>query len=1124
MLSVVKTFLGKLSTVVLVLALPLLGLAAEPARAWRFDCGTDSSPVMKGYRRLTAGQLYNPSAGFGWEKGRPAGADIPDLPELKPFPLYPYILEHLNELNRDSVVSSEDLTFRIDLPAGTYRLTLRLGDMSTALGSIDVFVNGAKAAENVAAWTPGTRGVGNHRRILVNPYGWWSEVRHTVEVREGFIRIELRKNQSYYDRMLAAQERHEQQWDPNWRAHYERVGVTASPYFFIGWPFVRHSVMAIEVVPYRPAPVTASGTGIVLARSVQSAGLRQAVQAFNSGRYGEALQQAQRVSEPPARVPRAILQLWLAGRLELEEEARLVTEALAILAPYRDRHPEENGVAELVADAETFTRALAYHRARGELGKNHFFENAKAIGLWWLLQDGSPLFDKSQLYIARAAHMLLPYLPTRGTEREILRRLETKYPNNRYIRYFLHQVWEPQGNGSRFEDWRMTDYAPKLKDSPGWVRALYPAWATMLDWADWFLKFKQRPEGTIGGGWGDDVEVIGSFGYLGFTSRGVSERALDGTRKLVEGVWNLSEVDPELGYCLPMTDAEHTAEWTGNTLGMMVQIDYGNPKWIERSMKTARLMRDLWTDYDANGKRRFRANYFGAAQVGSGDQRNDSWINYRAIRPAAAVLKYNRNPAIARLYIELADAWLAAAMSSERGKPRGVIPAEVSFPDGMAGGMGSPNWYTASHAPETGNEDWAQASEAYKGYLYELFFNAYDITGAAKYFEPLKLEYELAARYGRAPDSTGTRMERIPGGRGDGADFVVAGWPELRQFMERQTSATPAERRRGSSAEPGSEQWVADNLVGTQAWLLARQLLKERREPLAADIDKPGIQLYSNYISRMLRLRWPLMTTEASATDRADFVGSCNAFFIYTGGRWGGAYMEAPITYENTTREFAAAVLASDRRGFRLLYHSLAPARRRIGVIPWDLEPGGRYVLRYGLDADENQVMDSVAEERELTMPQRGMSVPLMVEPRKTYVVEVEQRAPGRKPAPAPDPGLSSDDIRYDPQHGLILARIHNVGAQAIRRVRIAAYDGDPASGGTLIGESIIPNLEAPNDLEPRTVTIGIPWKPVKPELNVYIVVDPRGEIPSEITTFNNAAHVKLKIDMKFRKKFLGEA
>ena len=147
--------------------------------------------------------------------------------------------------------------------------------------------------------------------------------------------------------------------------------------------------------------------------------------------------------------------------------------------------------------------------------------------------------------------------------------------------------------------------------------------------------------------------------------------------------------------------------------------------------------------------------------MGSGDQANDSWINYRAIRPAAAILSYNRNPEISNWFVEMGDAWVAAAMSTERGKPRGVIPAEVSFPEGLIGGVNSPNWYTASHPKGTVNHDWIRQS--YKGYLQDLLMTAYTQTGDQKYLEPLRLEYELADRYGYTPEvQGGVRLGKAP--------------------------------------------------------------------------------------------------------------------------------------------------------------------------------------------------------------------------------------------------------------------------------------------------------------------------------------------------------------------------
>ena len=58
-----------------------------------------------------------------------------------------------------------------------------------------------------------------------------------------------------------------------------------------------------------------------------------------------------------------------------------------------------------------------------------------------------------------------------------------------------------------------------------------------------------------------------------------------------------------------MGDAEHTAESTGDTLGMMMQLGYGNPTWTERRMKAGKLIRDLWTDYNDQNHRHFRSNF-----------------------------------------------------------------------------------------------------------------------------------------------------------------------------------------------------------------------------------------------------------------------------------------------------------------------------------------------------------------------------------------------------------------------------------------------------------------------------------------------------------------------------------
>jgi len=1075
----------------------LAALLCCQAAAWeglRLDCGPPGSPVMDGCERLTGNDIYGRGRGFGWE-----GV----VPRDVPYGYGGYLGENVNDLSRDGVMSSDELVFRADVPDGTYRVAVVVGDLTRALGSIDVWMNGKLVAERVTPWGPGS-----YRGLMKTPGGSLRYVRATVPVTDGTVRIRLTKNQSYYDQQLEEQRAEE---NPYTEWHHKNPVISAPPYYYIGWPFVHNAVMGIEIVPDVPAPVVSEKDRLKVSGDIESGSLGEAISKYNDGDFAGAAKALENVVEPEAQVAKAIVQLWLAGRLEIEEDKQLVPAALGTLAKYSESHPEEPWAAELVEDAEIFQKAYSTYATRGETGENHFVEINKSIALWWLVSEDSPLWYKAQLYSARAAHMLLPYMPTLGVECSILKELEKKFPDNRHVRYLLHWEWEQYGDGSHPEDWRMPDYSDAVAGAPEWVRQLFPAWASLVDVSEWWIRFKQRPDGSIGGGWGDDVEIVGLFGYMGYTGRGVSELAVRGARNLVEGMWNSSEIDPELGYCLPMADAEHSAEWTGNTLGMMVQIDYGNPVWIERSMKTGKLMRDLWTAYNKKGRRHFRSNFLGAKEVGVGDRANDSWINYRAVRPAAAVLAYNQNPTISKLFVELADGWLTATMSTERGKPRGVIPAQVSFPDGIIGGINSPNWYTASHPSRTVNYDWTSPQgQRYKEYIVDLLLKAFEQTRDPRYLQPLQLEYELAASYGNKPAAqTGARLQKMMRHNSFGWNSVLEREPRLRQREQRlsrdQGSPAVDVTSAGSTAEAGSEQWVAESLEGTENWFVAQRMLKGREGKLENDITKDDIIDHSIYVNAMMKLRWPQMTTEASATDRVGFGGICNPFFFYTGGRMGGPLLEAAVTYENTTKNFAAAVLGSDRQGFRIIYYSMAPETREIGIVPWHLEPAGKYMLRYGLDTNDDEVIDSLVEQREFFFPQLGAPIHVMVRPRVTYVIEVDQLERGKKPGLAPDPGLSARDIGWDGER--LLATVHNAGSKSVENVRVAFYDGDPEAGGIPVGTSLVSNIDAPNDLEPQTVAVGVEWAPAKPLHDIYVVLDPDDEIKDEITTFNNVAH-----------------
>jgi hypothetical protein len=1063
-------------------------LFAAEMRPWQFDCGTADSPVMAGYARLTASEQYDPGRGYGWET--PAARGLV-FPEPTPNPewrgswgqaaMLAYITQECrNNLNMDGVVCEGDLKFRMDVPNGRYRVRVTIGDMSRALGSIDVSYNDRLAGSHVAVWS-----ASSYRMFDQTPGPWWKTIRKTLDVTDGTVRIALSKNQSYYDQQLAVQKAEK---TPYAQWYHATPIVQTPPYVFIGCPFVHNSIMAIEVVPDAPAPVVGDNDSdrIRLTRRIDSPALGDAVEKYNRREFDAALKALEGVNETDAQVAKALVELWVAGRCETEVEREVVPRALATLKTYLSENPQETGVAEVVADAEIYLKAWNLHWTRGELGKTHFLENDKAICWWLLIGEDSPLYFKSQLHLTRAARMLKPYFPCIATEAALFRKLQEKFPDNRFIKYHLTQQWEPKGNGSDYFDWVMVDYQSLAGEAPEWVKAVYPAYAGLVDLSEWWVTYRQQPEGTIGGGWGDDVEMVGLFGYYGYVSRNASPRCLHGARQLVDGVWTLSEVDPERGFCAPMADAEHSAEWTGNTLGMMMQIDYGNPLWVERSMKTGKLIRDLWTGINEKGQRHFKANFLGASQIGSGDQANDSWINYRAVRPATAVLQYNANPTILKLYRELADAWVADALSTDRGKPKGIIPAQVAWPDGRLGGTNSAQWWAASHSPGTVNYDWwddkTNTGQAYKGLLVTILSTVYDTTGDAKYFEPLRLEYELASKHGFQPD-TATRR----GGK--------------KQW-------NPDDL--GFNADPGSELWTAARIQETGAWLEADRKIRGRQGGLQLTRTTEEIVEKGGNAAKYLRQYWPISTTEAGPTDRVGFAGIIDPFAIYTGGGLGGPLLYAAFTYEDTTKHFAAAVLGHDPQGARILYYSLAPEEREIGLLPWELEPGGKYAVKYGIDSNGDLQVDETAETRVVDFGQRGQSIRFKIKPRMTYVIDIDQTERGRPAGLYPDPAICAEDIGYEEQGGILSVRVHNIGSREINNLSVEFYQGDPEAGGSRLGSRTIGSLTAPIDLEPRTENVTLPYRIAGAPQEIYVVLDAANSIADEITTANNVAHQSL--------------
>lgn len=125
-------------------------------------------------------------------------------------------------------------------------------------------------------------------------------------------------------------------------------------------------------------------------------------------------------------------------------------------------------------------------------------------GLMSVGPQNNPFYDKAMLYRAR-------FLRANGQEggsREVLataqdmfRQLKAKAPDNVVLRELTGES-VPWGE----------DLAERRSGAPRWAALLNEMYVRQLAIMNWWFTKKQLPDGQLGGGWGDDVEILRSWG------------------------------------------------------------------------------------------------------------------------------------------------------------------------------------------------------------------------------------------------------------------------------------------------------------------------------------------------------------------------------------------------------------------------------------------------------------------------------------------------------------------------------------------------------------------------------------------------------------------------------------
>jgi hypothetical protein len=206
------------------------------------------------------------------------------------------------------------------------------------------------------------------------------------------------------------------------------------------------------------------------------------------------------------------------------------------------------------------------------------------------------------------------------------------------------------------------------------------------------------------------------------------------------------------------------------------------------------------------------------------------------------------------------------------------------------------------------------------------------------------------------------------------------------------------------------------------------------------------------------------------------------------------------VSWQGLDDDAAAIVLTASPQKLLVATYNFADHPRNVQMRVWELEPG-RYRLHEGLDNDHDDRRDRTVATRDVVL-ERGSVVDIDLPPQRSELIEMEQleRRPGRELLP--DLAVGDGDLFYDKATDRLKVVVHNIGSSAAESV-VVRFE-DPA--GNILADRIIPRLDAPLDLQPKSATVWLGQPLLHPVAGITVRIDPEHRL-QEITDENNMGH-----------------
>lgn len=917
-------------------------------------------------------------------------------------------LDFADRFSRDGLKSDASLDFRIDLPNGLYWVELILdgGRFTTWRG--EIAVNGSVAATKLRQYTTAEEGE--------SPPSLWQFLTK-AEVTDNHLLVTV-------------------------NAENQPVAVAG-----------------IKVFPQEEWPIQYQNGELQINQSFVAPNTNLIINLINRN----AVDEAQRLIDalpPKYNSQKAWLLLGLAGNIYTKSSRPLIELAHSLLneSGQIEKYPLTDFLLSRYLEADTYYQMAGWDWATVESGAGIFDRMVYAGQLYdELVQvSGFPLCYRSWWNLGRLTFM--DWVEEHGDyqierARECFAFLKKYYPDHELLAIY---------NGEKIVTEEML---PPLKDhnTPAWVAETDRAMDMLRSLIHYWVNNRQAENGEFGGKYDDDVEMLRTWPIVRLAMK--DSIALVGLQRIVDGIWNSGWI--EKGFSAAVKDVEHAAEPVADTQPFMIGLDYGNPIYVERCMETVKGLFNVWTGINDYGHRHFKSSWYSATEIDTRPPKDcDLQMNARTVKVARWLAWYNRHPKAMQFLTEWGDAWLEDCLRSDKGKPKGIVPAAVRYSDDAIGGHAD-NW----HHP---GMFWSYFDFRGGTQMMQQLLATYQLTGERKYLQPIELALDLVQKY-RDSDT--------------------------------------------ESAEIGSEAWVAGILKRSknfaeviEQWRLMTG--DDRFDDLVKAFGSHYIKFYltgntdylydgAREISEGIAYNWELVTTEGYYTDRIYIgnlhqeksIGSSHLESMYTGAALsGGFHPFYAISWDGFNDDFVAAVRKATPTELELTAYNLSDEPQTGRMLSWTLQPG------------EYELLQSPPEvKKRVSVTDRNASIDITLPPGRLQQIRLDQiSAKHSEENGKADVAITDKELSVDCSSGTcrITIPVHNIGIKKAEQVVVRLVRLSNGESET-VAEKTIPLLEAPLDLEPKIETINFELDKNESRGHFAIVIDPENTI-HEITRRNN--------------------